>query len=488
MKNAFIFPFFLFLNFIVVGQKSIGEFSHSLQTDNKTVKGSFSVVNKMTNDIATFISDRKHIYAYLTDDKFVVKKKLKFKKNTKYRGVVGKIYSPDNKFSFVVSNVNVTTFGTIEFDFKKDTVVFTKDPFKTKGLTLLQNFNEQNKSHLVFLRKKTSELVVRTYTNNKKATNTTFNLKGDTFLIGKNKKTSLTKLLYNTLYNDYTITKIQSFEYGETGNKIQPVSIETTAEYTKLYAENDVIKIVFDKNKYYTQVLTLNLKKGTHSLIKIEKPLSEITGRNKASNSYIFNNFLFMTACSRKNLGVAVYDLENGKKLKEFTLNYQQKLPFKDVPIVIQGKEYKSVNKKQTKVFFRKIYYSDIGITVAKQNNNFIVTIGGKKPATLHNPMMSLKMGDNVSIYAVNNYRGFLDPHSYILNTFRNKKSTYFKGVLDNEFNFVSIPIKENVYDTINSYVTKNRQQENSHVFELNGKMIYSYYDQSANMYKFLAF
>ncbi len=483
-----IFILFLFLNSIAIGQKSIGEFSHSLHTKNKTLKGSFSVVNTFNSNIATFLSDNNYIYAYLMSPEFKMQKQLKFKKNKKYRGVVGKFHTNGNKFSFIVANINASKFGTIAFDFKKDTVVFTKDPFKTNGLTLLQNFNQQNKSHLLFLKKKTSELIVRTYANDKKTTNTTFNLKNEKFLIGKHKETSLTKLLYNTLYNDYTITKIQSFEYGKTKYKIQPVSIETTSEYTKLYIEDDHIKIIFDKNKYYSQILTLGLKDGTHSLVKIEKPLSKVTGKNKTSNSYLFDNFLFTTACSKKNIGISIHDLETHKKIKEFTLKYNQTLPFDNVPVVIQGKSYNRITKKQSKVFFRKLYYSDIGITVVRQNNNFAITIGGKKPATLHNPMMSLKMGDNVSIYAVNNYRGFLDPHSYILNNYRNKKATYFRGILDNEFNFTDIPLEKNVYDTINSYVQENNTQENSHIFQYKGKMIYGYYAPELNTYKFLAF
>lgn len=489
MKSAIISLCFIFLSFNLVGQKSIGEFNHSLRTKNRTVKGSFSVVNKSTKDIATFISDRRYIYAYLTDNTFKVKKELKFKKNSKYRGVVGKIYNTDNKFSFVIANTNVSEFGIIDFDFKNDTVVFNKDLFNTRGLTLLQNFNQENKSHLLFLKKSTSELIVRTYTNDKEAKNQSFKLKNERLLIGKNRKTSLTKLLYNSLYNDYTITKIQSFEYGtKKTNKIQPISIETTAEYTKLYAENDLIKIVFDKNKFYSQILTLNLKEGTHTLKKFRKPLYKTTGRNKASNSFLFNDFLFTSSCSKKNLGIAIYDLKTDEKLQEFTFSNNKPLPLKNAPVIIQGKEYKKVNTKETKVFLKKIYYSDMGITVAKQKDNFVITLGGKKPATLHNPMMSLKMGDNVSIYAVNNYRGFLDPHSYILNLFRNKKVTYFKGILDNEFNFIDVPVEKNVYDTINTYVQENGKQENSHIFEFNGKMIYSYYNQSSNTYKFLAF
>ncbi|WP_299712378.1 hypothetical protein [uncultured Tenacibaculum sp.] len=494
MKRVIVFLFFLSLHICIHGQVKIGEFKHTLNTnDQKKIKGSFSVVNKTNGNIATFISDKKNIYAYLTNEELKVERQLQFKKKKKYRGVVGKLYDSDNKFTFIVSNTSVTDFGIIEFDFKKDTVTFNKDSFNSKGLTLLQNINQKDKSHLLFLKKNTSELILRTYTNNKEAINTTFDLKQEKLLISEHKETTLSNLLFNILYNDYTITKIQSFDYAtnnsEITNTIQPVSVETAAEFTKLYSDDNNITIVFDKNKFYTQILTLDLTKGTHTLKKIKKPLFSVAGSKKISNSFLYDDLLFIASASRKNVAIDIHNLKTKQLVKKLTLDNTKTIPFKNTPIVIKGKTYKNQpDNKLSKLFFKKIFYGDLGIAVAKQSEDFIITLGGKKPATLHNPMMSLKMGDNVSIYAVNNYRGFLDPHSYVLNSIKNQKSTYIKGIYDRNFTLIDTSIETTVYEKINDFIKRNKNQENSHVFEYNKKMIYSFYNTESNVYKFLAF
>ncbi|WP_408037249.1 hypothetical protein [Tenacibaculum amylolyticum] len=476
--------FFLSFRLVSSSQVSVGSISHSLKKTAKNIQGSFSVVNTKNNDIATFISDRKYIYGYLTDASFKVEDTLLLKKNRRYRGIVGTMFSSKNTYTFIVANPNVTNFASIIFDFKKDTTFISKEIFNTKGLTLLQSISKPDKVHLLFLKQNTSDLVVKTYNENGNTTSKVFRLKNEKLLINKTKETTIAKLLFNVLYNDYTITKIENSK----DNHVSSPPLETAAEFSKLYAGENDIRIVFDKNKFYTQILTLNLNDGTYAFKKIKKPLFTISGKNKTSNSFLYDNLLFTTASSKNKLVIQVHYLKTNELLKEFIINSGKHIPFKNHSLVIQGKKYKTKkNSTLSKSFVRKMYYGDIGISVEKQPQGYVISIGGKKPATLNNPMMSFKISEN-TFQAINNYRGFIDPHSQKLQSIRNKKPTYLKTTIDNDFTPSNGKFEDDVYTKINNYIEKKNPRSTSHIFQLNDTMIFSFYDKKTNTYQFVAF
>ncbi len=479
----------LFCSSIILGQEKLGEIQHSLKKSSKKVRGSLSIVNHKNNDIATFISDKNSIYCYLTNSEFKIKHQLKLKRNKRFSGIVGKMFTK-NKYTFIVSNKHVKSFDQIEFDFKTDTAYYKNDRFYSKGMTLLQTVNMGNKSHLLFFKQKTSELVVKTYFNNGSSTLKTFNLKSKKLLLNDTKETSLSKLLFNILYNDYTITKLHSLElenYNIKKNKLQAIPIESATDFNKLYASDNTIKIILDKNKFYTQILSLNLKNETLSLKKIKKPFFSTASKNKTTNSFLFNDLLFTTGCTKNQLKVNVHNLIDNSLVKNFSLDLKKPFPFENYQMIIKGNKY--TKPKYRKKLLKNLLYGDIGILVDKQPNGYLITIGGKKPATLDNPMIGVNMTNITSLYSVNNFRGFLDPHSYILNVYRNVKSTYLSFHIDNNLKPTGNKINGNVYHKINQYLKGNYVENNeSHFFRLNNRTVYGYYDENNNNYSFLAF
>lgn len=90
-------------------------------------------------------------------------------RNSKFSGIVDKTFTEDT-YTFIVSNKHLKSFDLIKFDFKKDTAYYKNDRFCSKGMILLQTVNMGDKSHLLFLKQKTSELVVKTYFNDRNST------------------------------------------------------------------------------------------------------------------------------------------------------------------------------------------------------------------------------------------------------------------------------------------------------------------------------
>jgi hypothetical protein len=479
----------LFCSALTFGQEFLGEINHSLKKSSKSIRGSLSIVNHKNNDIATFISDKNNIYCYLTNSKFESKKQLTLTRNRRFSGIVGKTFTSD-KYTFIVSDNNTKRFDRIEFDFKNDTAYYKNEKFYAKGMTLLQCINKGDKSHLLFLKHKTSDLVVKTYFSNGNSELKTFSIRNKSLLLNDSKETSLSKLLFNVLYNDYTITKLHSLELeNNTSSKslLQPIPIESATDFTKLYVTNDTINIVFDKNKFYTQILSLDLAQESISLTKVRKPFFEIPSKNKTTNSFLLNNLLFSAACTKEQLKINVYDLVKKSLIKSFVIDATNSFPFPNYKMVIKGKKHR--NSKFRKKLLKQLSFSDIGIFVEQNSDGYQIIIGGKKPATLDNPMIGVNMSNTTYLYSVNNYRGFLDPHSYILNVYRKVKSTYFTFNIDENLTPATSKIKKNVYHTINRFLgDKEFKNNESHFFRLNQKTIYSYYDEKNNSYKFLAF
>ncbi|CAL2077894.1 hypothetical protein [Tenacibaculum sp. 190524A05c] len=479
----------LFCSCFGFSQEMIGEIEHSLKETSKKVRGSLTIVNHKNNDIATFISDQYNIYGYLTNAEFEPKNELTLPRNIKFSGIVGKTFTEET-YTFIVSNKHLKSFDLIKFDFKKDTAYYKNDRFYSKGMTLLQTVNMGDKSHLLFLKQKTSELVVKTYFNDGNSTLKKFNIKNVKLFLNDTIETTLSKLLYNILYNDYTITKLHSLEYQTSElekNKLQHIPIESATDFTKLYASENSIKIVLDKNKFYTQILSLDLKKESFSLQKVKKPFFEIPSTKKTTNSFLVNNLLFAAACTKDELKIDVHNLENDQLIKSYTISSNTSFPFSNYKLLLDGE--KKSSQKSKKKFFRTLLFSDIGIFVEELSDGFTITVGGKKPATLDNPTMGVNMTDNAALYSVNNYRGFLDPHSYILNVYRNVESTFLTYAVDKELNITNSKVQENIYHKINRHIKKAKLNTNqSHLFRLNQKTIYSYYDRQNNSYKFLAF
>lgn len=478
----------LFCCSFTFGQQFLGEIHHSIQKPSKTIRGSLSIVNNLNNDIVTFISNKDSIHSYLTNSKFESKKQLSIKRNRRFSGIVGKTYT-ENTYTFIVSDKNLKRFKQVEFDFKKDTAYYKNESFSAKNMTLLQSVNLVDKTHLLFLKNNSSNLVVKTYFNDGKSTLKSFNLKGQKLLLNNSKETSLSKLLFNVLYNDYTITKLHSIELENNSveNKLQTIPIESATDFTKLYVVDAVIKIVFDKNKFYTQILSLDLAKESFSLQKIKKPFFEIASKNKTTNSFLLNNMLFIAACTKKQLKINVHNVIDESIIKSFVADVAKPFPFKDYEMVMKGKKHRKPTSNQK--FLKNLYYSDIGIFVEQQPDGYQITIGGKKPATLDNPMIGVNMSNTTYLYSVNNYRGFLDPHAYILNVYRKVKSNYLTYSVDLDLNPSSSKIKENVYHKISQFLGNSDLKNNeSHFFRLQQKTVYSYYDRKKNSYKFLAF
>ncbi len=196
MIKKILFFFFTLTTYFSFSQEEIGTFENVLKTSVKDVKESFSIINQENGDIATFLLEKKQVYGYLLNHKFEVIKSLTTKnKRRKYTIFIGKMYDQKTNYTIISCNEKRTQFALINFNFDDKKTTVSEDKFNTKGLIFLQSVNRKNKVHLLFLDRKTSNIISRTYYINGNIESTTFNFKNEKFLITDTKEVELKKLL-----------------------------------------------------------------------------------------------------------------------------------------------------------------------------------------------------------------------------------------------------------------------------------------------------
>ncbi len=489
-----IISLFILLNLTYANsQEKIGEFTNELKTSKRPIQQCFSVFNNYNNNVSTFLLENKIIYAYLLGEKLNIKTKLILKDlKQKYNVLIGKLYDNEDNYMLVLSNNKRTKFATVKFSFNTNQVLFTEDQFSMKNLRFLQSVNKGNTTHLLLLDEKTSSIISRKYTTDNKITSTIFNFENEKFLINDKKKVPLKKLLtdytkpnHREIKNIiYELTKInenpyeneivnKTFSTTTSRNQVNPTSIELTSRLNKLYINKNNIIITLDKNRFYTQILTLNLENGFHSFDSMKKPLFNINNMYKRSNSFIHNNVIFLVASSKNILTLSIYDFKSKKLLKEITTKENEVIKFKNSPIIQEGgafKKYRDLEK--TTKFLRKISESNIGIGAVKNEEGYEIIIGSVKQSvkgsTTILTILSMGLGGmSPSLFGIDNFsRTNFNSFTSYLTT----KSVRIHSLLDNNFNHKTGEIKDNLYDKIADFIKPQKANENGGIYEIDSK------------------
>ncbi|WP_272150762.1 hypothetical protein [Tenacibaculum aiptasiae] len=473
----------------VSSQKQIGSFNPEIENSSKNIQKSFSIFNKYTDNISTFLFKKKSIYAYLLNKDFHDKKKLVLKGvKPKYNVIIGKLYDRENNYTLILSNNERSKFILAKFLFNAKKTIITESNFGLKNLRFLQSINKGNKVHLLFLNEKNSTIISRNYHSNGKATSTKFNFQNEKFLITDIKEISFKKLLVDyTKPNHreieniaYELTKIneipykneivyKSFSTTTKRNQTSPTSIDLTSRLSKLYVNNNNVIITLDKNRFYTQILTLNIDKGTYSFQKIKKPLFSVKKMYKRSNSFIHNDLLFQVAVSKNILTFTIYDIKKEQLLKEITAKSNNPINFKNTPILQEGGAFeKHRDLEKTNKFLRKISQSNIGIGVMKNKNSYEIVIGSSKLASKGINTVSTILGAALMSGAPN----FIDTNNFSQVSFNSyasyltTKSVRIHCLFDENFNHLSGTIEKNLYDKITRFIKPILSNEKDGIYE----------------------
>lgn len=522
MKRKILTFLLVSIHFFSLSQEEIGSFINTLKNNNSNILESFSVLNKNTENIGTFLIEKKRIYGFLLDQNFNLKSKLLLdNKSKKYSLVLGKMYDSDNIFKIIVSDKSKSKFAIITFNFSTGETSFSEDTFNAKKLIFLQSVSRANKVHLLFLDRDSYNIVSQNYEINGSNDLLKFDFKNEKFLITKDKDISLKKLIpdysnpeHREIKNiAFELTKVSeesydtNVEYGLLSSNVKrkqtsPISVETSSKLSKLYIRKNDVVITFDKNKFYTQILYLDLNKGKYKYEKIRKPLFDTKKMDKKSNSFFIDNLLFTITSTKKKLVFNVYNLEKKALLKEFSIENNEPITFSNTPIIQKGGDFKQYRElEKTKQFLRKITSSKIGISAYKNDRGYEITIGGRKLVTSGTfPVGIIGGGLTVAGWGIAAGPIYSNTTTSSFGAYLKNKSVHIKCLFDDNFNHIEGDIEKNIYDKIQDYKfiekTKKsediynnteviRKQEAINVFNIGNETILGFYSSNFKAYYF---
>lgn len=444
--NKSIF-FICFCQFIF-GQEIALEFKNELQLNSSRIKESYTIVNEENNDLTVLLSDLKKLYVYQFDSLFNKKNQILTKDlPSKYKELLGYQVFGD-EYTIFFSNKKKSKFGYKRISFKRQlSMSVMMDHLDLKKERFLQTISHKNKFYLLTVGRNTSKLFFYE-----------FNQKID-FIKHEVDLSSLDYVSPNGFKHDaYSIlgAKSNGFPLTLALEKIDvnnPNPIESTSSLCKLYIKEDTFVLTFDNRLGYARVYSVD-----SNTFEVEEKKFDTTDSNgyASSNSFIFEDNIFHFLSSSKHMKFIVRDFNTSEIIKEFFVKKEDSITFKNSPIIQEGGEFDKYREmEKTAKFLRKISSSDVGISVYKLNDNYQITLGGKKELQSSGAPMMMPMGGGfggVPIAGVGGATFFFNASAFAYGSYTNTKSTYINCLFDADFNHVAGDVLENVFDKINNF------------------------------------
>ncbi len=457
-------------------QERVGYFTNSLKENSSKIKDVIPIVNSKTNDIAMFIADAKKVYAYKLDAKFnVIDQLASDKKRRKYKTLIGNSISDENNYAIYLANEVQNEFLIVNFSFDGKVTTSKEFEFETFEEEFVQTISLNNKLHII----STSfpyNLFIYTFDTTGKYTRNKINLENVSLVSNIGDRMLISTTLKN---NGKEIKKMV---------KNSPNALELVGDKVKMYIRDNSVLFSFDNNNEITQILSINLIDYMAKVKTFKKAMKDVKRNRKESNSYINDENIYIVTANKKKLVLNIFNFENNKVLKTYTILKEQPISFKNTPIIQEeddDDDYKEL--KSTKKFLKEIYANEIGVSARKIENGYQITLGGYE---YNNYSVFVDYGFNQSTFS--GVSIFFNPVLHAYNTSISTKSTRIECLLDKKLNHnKNGEVKEHVFDKIkdfNKIKTKGSSKKAETIFKYDNYHILGLYYPKRKQYIFTKF
>ncbi|MCF6295663.1 MAG: hypothetical protein L3J25_08235 [Flavobacteriaceae bacterium] len=475
--KSFIYSiiFFVLISFSLESQEVILSFKNE-EVSKRIKKDSYVLSNKINNELAIILVERKDVFTYLYDSDFNKISELKTENvKSKYNEIIG--YSiNDLTYNAVFSNLKKNKFSILSLNFKTKVSNIAEIKFDLEDEIYLDAITYKNRFFLLSA-KQNNVLNIRELDENFK-----INLIKTVTL--NNTKDDLDLLTSKIRFGPFYLAKSTTANLKKIDNTV-PSAIELTSSESKMYQKNNMIYFSFDNNKNATLLYSLNLDDFTLDFKTYDYPKGNL-GEFKKFNSFLLDNYLYQIASSKEEMKFSIKSL-NGKLIKEFYIQKTHPISFKNSPIIQEGvTALPFVTKREmeaTTKYLRKITSGNVGLTVLKNVNVYYVTLGGFQIITNSGPMMvGPAVNSSGTLVA---YNPTYVNYSYYSTT----KSTYFNSILNSDFKHIKGKFKDNVFDKIKSYKSSMQLYLTAEdVFFHNGELYFGSFNQKEQEYNLVEF
>jgi hypothetical protein len=427
--------------------------SYPLELNDPLENGqALNVEDVKTHDIYLFTADNKNINILKYNKSLFLTNQ--FSDSIKYvenRTLVGHSISEDGSPTLYWGSNDLRNLRIIKYYLGTKTAKALNFDFSPEMEYVITTFQKDNSFYILAKEKNFQHLLLYEFENGKCEIKmfdlSTFqfqNEKGQTFAFS-----SIIKYL-----------PIQKMEVNEFN------SLDKTVYLNKMYVLKDRIILTFDYNKKRTQILDLNLETGSITSKSFNQPVSK--GESTSSNSFYNENKLYQISVNKDELLFDIKDFDSERTLKSVSISKNDTISFKNSSLLLQTNNDKPQNLKTTAKFLKQVSGLLAGITVLKNKNNTVVTLGGFAERLYTEQFFNQEdiygfgAGNNQSQYSL-------------------RKMAFFDTMLNSDSEFVKNGQQEPLaIDNIFYFLSINKNIALENILKLKDYSILSYYDMAS--------
>jgi hypothetical protein len=456
--------FLLFYSSLLFSQTILNSFPLDLKKLNGTEE-ILTAKNEQNGDFFVFAADRENITILRYNSSLFLTDQYKGPlKDIGDKSLVGYSFSADGLPTLYWSTKDYGTIIAIKYFFGNKTSKNLNFVFTSEKQSIIAQFQLENSFNLLVKDLEEQTLVLYTFENG------TVRQKIFDFSAFKFQNRNTKFVTFNYVIQQNPIEKIETEEYT-------PL-FKSTAK-SKLYIFPNRFVLTLDHNPKKTQVFDINpeteeIKEKTFTQSVIQKP-------KKISNSFFQDDKLYQTIASDEEFFLDIKDYTSVKTLKSFHISKNDTIGFKTSPLLIQREDEKAKELKTTKKFLNYLSYLDIGLSVFKNKENTLITLGGT-PNTIRQGSFF------IASYAVDDF-GFYDnsssyyPPNYS-SGYIHTETVYFESVWDPNYNVVKQEqLGPLAIDNIYYFMSLNKQIALDNILKFKDFYILSYYDTVSKQY-----
>jgi len=481
MYKKLLVVFAVLVSTVSFSQEELKTFKNYLKTSFANIRGIVPIINEKNDDISFFFIDSKNIYGYLLNDNFKIKNQLiSDKKSRKFKKLIGYSISENDKYRIYLTDKKNEAFVSIEFSYKDKNSTLSKISIDLKNEKFIQTVAYNNKFYLVTITKRSS--IINIYSFDEKANYIRHELDfSDNKFILKNHISTLYELFRSSSNEDRSINVLKIKEDT-------PNSIEMTSANIKQYIRGSKLVFSFDINQKLTQILSINLDTYSKNVRHFEKPYFAEKQIFIKTNSYLSGDYIYQLSALDYKFMFTVKDFDTGNLIKSYSATREDSIFFKNSPIIQFGGSYKKFRElDKTKQFLRKMSSSKVGVSVYRYRDSiYQISLGGRHKSESLAPMMFFMGFANLPLATLGSgsfsFSIFFNPTSIAYNTYANTKSTYIKGLFNNNFEHIKGEIEKNAFDKIKDFKKKNKNQDEDVIFKYKNYYILGVYSRLMNL------
>ena len=401
--------------------------------------------NIQTHDVFVFATDKekvsilKYSKSLFLTDQYTVSRL-----NIENRILIGYSFGEDGNPTLYWSSDGFKDIIVARYDLENKTNKVLKFTFPFESQEVMTTFQKNNLFHILAKDKSEEDLIVYTFKNGT-VEKKLFDLSDFTFQI---RNTQI--ITFNQLIQLYPIEIIDTEDYNP---------LYKSSNKSKLFILDNRIILTLDHNPKKTQVVELNFE--SHQVK--EKIFTQTIGQSpkNMSNSFYNEDKLYQIAANKNELTLEIKDYNTEQPLKSIKVSKNDTIRFKNSPLFIQWEGKNPRELKNTNKFLQHLSSLNIGLSVFKNKENTLITLGG----TPKTPDFSYAD----YLFYENSFLPEYDP-----------KSVYFETAFDRNFEFAKPEPQPLAIDNLYNFLNNRKEIAFQNIMKFQDYYILGYYDSTA--------